>query len=55
MELQDLVGSGHYAELDLDDLDVAGSPGSCSFCPFSTMCAIPLNTTTSHDTSSPRP
>jgi hypothetical protein len=42
MELQDLVGSGHYAELDLDDLDVAGSPGSCSFCPFSTMCVEAL-------------
>ena len=43
LEVQDLVGAGHYAELDLDELDVAGSPDSCRFCPFSGMCLDALD------------
>lgn len=42
LEQQALVGSGRYADLDLESLDVADQPTTCSHCNFRPVCLARL-------------
>lgn len=38
VEMRGLIGEGHFADVDIDELEVASSPGTCHLCSFASQC-----------------